>query len=521
MKQDILSFGTAGIRGIEGEGFAYINEQTIFSVAVGIRDYLVSQGLKKQTIILGYDTRLHSYDYEQIFIKVFSSSKITVLYNTNVSQTSLITFGTRLLSADLGIMITSSHNKAEYNGVKVVGMDGIQIDDKTAKKIEEYIAIARDDIKNGTLKLDDFSLDKKFIKKFPKKMTKKFKKLALSFCNKKSKKLNIVYTPLHGTGAVIMPELFNKAKFKNIHFVEEQMAFDSKFSTCPYPNPEMTNVYKLAKQLACQVDADIIFASDPDADRMGVMIKTKSGDYRLLNGNEVGIILCYYLLSKYKKKNDKFVVSTVVSSPYVEDIAKFYECDCYFTLTGFKNIGAKMQEIKNKKCVFAFEESCGYVVSDRLRDKDSISAIMCFSSLAEQLKLAGSSIEEYLEHIYSTIGFGYVSRSEGVEFRSVKIAQNLVNFIRKKKPKVFAGEKITSICDFSKTHNSNFLKINFLNKCIIIRPSGTEPKLKFYVFVKFAKEWDKADEVANRLLENSIKEINNIKNSEIFKRENA
>ena len=497
--QNVLLFGTAGIRGTEGEGFDHMNERTILSIAVGIRDYINSLCQENPEVVIGYDTRLNSKKYEQIFVDVLSSSMIKVYRGKSISSTPLITFGTKYLNATLGIIITSSHNSCEYNGVKVVRSTGILIDDEEAKKIEEFISEARENILKGKVQKRDFYPLKKYIKWHPVGMQNEFFSVGLKIAGNNKKDIKIVYTPLHGTGSAFMPKLFKKAKFKNVYFVEKQMIKDPSFPTCPYPNPEFFNVYDLAVEKAEKVGAEVILANDPDADRMGVAIKTPEG-FKLLSGNDVGVILAYNILSKNKIKDSNYIVSTVVSTPFIEDVAKFFNVKLFLELTGFKNIGARIEK-EREGFLFGFEESCGYLVTNKSRDKDGISGIMYFAKLAQELRQAGISVYEYLEQIYKNIGYGYVNLEDNFMVDSIKSADKAINKLRKNLPETFAGLKVIKTNDFLKTHKSNFLEFKFKDARVIVRPSGTEPKMKLYASVKFTKDKRKAEEKCKKIIE--------------------
>lgn len=479
-----LKFGTAGIRGTEGLGTGHMNEQTVYQVAVGIKEYLV-KNFEKPRVIIGYDTRLNSKKYEEIFKRVLSSSNVEVFCNKSYSPTSLITFSVKYLKLDLGIVVTSSHNPKEYNGIKIVNGDGIQIDNKVADKIAKEIDKVQLPV------LIEEKINKNYIYKFPKSTFTAFESMVKNCgVNNQEKVLNITYTSLNGTGIDYTPKYLKDAGFLNVKIPKIQAKIDPTFKTCTYPNPEFIEPY--GEALKISAESDIIVANDPDADRLGIMAR-KDGEFKLLNGNEVGIIFTYYYLTQRERKFGDYIVSTVVTSPTMRLMAKHFKVKIFETLTGFKNIGKKVQEQeqKNNSLVVAFEESCGYVLSNKLRDKDGISGAYLMCEIANYLKLQEKTLFDYLDEIYEQVG-GYDDLASSIKFNSMDEMDGVINNIRKKLPKKIGSKKITKVIDYSKDVKkeltANFIEFQFGDDRIIVRPSGTEPKIKFYCNFKKGKK---------------------------------
>ncbi len=477
-----LSFGTGGIREIMELGSNKINELTVSKLASAVGKYLVDKNAK---VVIGFDTRKHSKRFSRLFAKVLRRYNVEVLLFKNFCPTPVLVYATTYYESDLSIMITASHNRKEYNGIKIYGSDGIQINKEIQEKItklfdatdevESYNSIYKN--KLGKIKYVKDDIIGKFI--------------AGTYENKK-RNLKITYTALNGTGFKAVKKLLNYNGFK-LNAVQTKP--DPDFSTCPYPNPEFEEAFCEAKKVAKKFDNDIIIATDPDADRLGVMVK-HNNEFVKLSGNEVGYIFADYLLSNTE---DKIVITSVVTSPLIDVICKKNKAKLYKTLTGFMSMGNKAKELANKygreNIVLIYEESCGYSVNNSF-DKDGISASLLISIIAEKLKNNDKTLVDYLNYIYVRYG-KLTSLSSSIEIEN---SARIVDKIRKTKLKEL-NLNITKIIDYqnddTKLPKQNFLEFKIKDGSFILRPSGTEPKLKIYLFHKDEK-------FANELLEKLV-----------------
>ena len=498
-----LGFGTAGMRGKMIMGSGGINEVTVSRLAMATVKYMLSH--KKTTAVVCYDTRHNSKTFAHIFANILSNNNILVYLFKKYAPTPLCVFATRYKKADFGIMITASHNKREFNGIKIVGSTGIQIDNAEQQEISAYFnELDEVDNYNSTYKLRPKNivwLGDEILKEYLKGDTDTTKKT-----------LKIVYTPLNGTGLKAVTSIL---KANNFHYAipRRQKPRDPDFSTCPYPNPEFIEAFNESLKVAKKVDADLIVATDPDADRIGAMIKTGKA-YKKLSGNEVGYIFLQYLIDNYKNENS-FVVTSVVSSPLVEEICKQNNVTLYKTLTGFKSLGEKahLEKQKGGEPLLIFEESCGYVVRKNTYDKEGIFATLLFCKIAQWLKDKNSSLARYLSEIYSKYGYmctlGDSVMYDGID--SLKRMNDVVESLRKKPIKKIGEYKIEKTIDYlyddTGVDKQNFIEYFAGPLRFIIRPSGTEPKLKIYLFYRDTNSV-RADEIANNTL-NEIKKILN------------
>ena len=495
-----LSFGTAGMRGTMEQGTNNINELTVTKLAQSLSLYM--QQNNKKSVVICFDTRKNSKKFAQLFAKVLDKNKIKVYIFKNFAPTPLCVFATTKYKADYGVMITASHNNKTYNGIKIYGDLGIQINKEVQEEISKIFDETKEiDVYNNVYKhklsKNVCFLTNKVIDEFTKSPKDKIKK-----------NLKIVYTPLNGTGKNAVTKLLKQNGFK-FKIPTKQKNASGEFKTCPYPNPEFIEAFKESLNLATKNDADIIVATDPDADRIGVMVK-HNGEYVKLTGNEVGYIFAEYLLTKNTNKN-KFVVTSVVSSPLIDDICKNHSAKLYKTLTGFMSLGTKDYELQKKYGKDAFclcyEESCGYVVKNSYYDKDGIFASLEICNIANTLKKENKTLIDYLNEIYAKYGH-MTTVGDSVKFEGVNSLQKMnavVNNLRQNKPQSIQNRKITKIIDYyiddTGLDKQNFIEYHAKDIIFIIRPSGTEPKLKIYLFVKGEKE------IINETAQNVLSEI--------------
>lgn len=499
----ILEFGTGGLRGIMGVGTNRMNIYTVAMATQGLANYIKMKfaDLKQPQIAIAYDCRNNSKEFAKITADVMSANGIKVFLFSALRPTPELSFAIRELKCQSGIVVTASHNPKEYNGYKVYWEDGGQIvapHDKNiiaeVQKITDISMVKR----KGNAKLIEM-LDDKFDEIYLDKV------MSLSLSPKlikKHKNLSFVYTPIHGTGGQVMPKLFAKAGFKNFYPVEEQMVTDGNFPTVVSPNPEEKAAMNMAIEKAKAMNADIVLATDPDADRVGLAVKDDKGDFILLNGNQTASILTYYILTRWeelgKLTGKEFIVKTIVTSDLLLKIANKFNVKTYDVLTGFKYIADKILNKPEEKFICGGEESYGFLVGDFVRDKDAI--ITCFM-LAEATSWAaeqGKTLYQVLKDIYAEFGVyreKLVSLTKKGISGNEEIKQMMLGF-RQDPPKTLLGSRITEIRDYklgiSKDLNFGVDTVINLPKSdvlqffteddikISVRPSGTEPKIKFY-----------------------------------------
>lgn len=499
----ILEFGTGGLRGIMGVGTNRMNIYTVAMATQGLANYIKMKfaDMKTPQIAIAYDCRNKSKEFAQITADVMTANGIKVFLFSALRPTPELSFAIRELKCQSGIVVTASHNPKEYNGYKVYWEDGGQIvapHDKNiiaeVQKITDISMVKRN--RNAKLieMLDD-SFDEIYLEKV----------MSLSLSPKlikKHKNLSFVYTPIHGTGGQVMPKLFAKAGFKNFYPVEEQMITDGNFPTVVSPNPEEKAAMNMAIEKAKAMKADIVLATDPDADRVGLAVRDDSGNFILLNGNQTASILTYYILTRWeelgKLTGNEFIVKTIVTSDLLLKIANSFKVKTYDVLTGFKYIADKILNKPDEKFICGGEESYGFLVGDFVRDKDAI--ITCFM-LAEATSWAaeqGKTLYQILKDIYREYGV-YREKLVSLTKKGIsgieEIKQIMLDF-RKDPPKTLLGSRITEIRDYklgiSKDINFGIETIINLPKSdvlqfftedgikVSVRPSGTEPKIKFY-----------------------------------------
>ncbi len=502
-----LEFGTGGIRGLMGVGSNRINKYTISKFTQGIADCLnKNSGKKNKKVIIAYDNRRNSKFFSGEVAKVFSANNFNVLIFNDIRPTPLLSFSIRHFNADGGIMITASHNPPMYNGYKVYNSFGGQIVPPDDKKISESIKNIKFneikwDNKKRRVKIIDDKLDKIYFQKI----------ISNSVLDKNNRRnLKIVYSSLHGTGIKSIPPLLNEAGYKDINLVENQCFIDENFSNTNSSNPEDKSAFEETIILADKINGEIIITTDPDADRLGVGVRDFNKNWVLLNGNQLMVLLFSFLIERKKFKNEDFFVSTtLVSSPLFEKIAEKNKIECKVCHTGFKWIADIIEKEKKKKFLCGGEESFGFLYGNEVRDKDAAVTSLLFCDMFSFLKSKGETVVNYLIKIYKDYGF-YYDKLHTITKKGSKGAAEIkkqIEFLRLNPPKKIAGINISKIDDYKtglsyfingKTEKLDLPNTNLIiyyledNSRISVRPSGTEPKIKFYVnlYFKFNETFD-------------------------------
>ncbi len=503
-----LEFGTGGIRGIMGVGTNRVNKYTIAKATQGLADFINRKGIEYPSVVICYDCRNNSRYFSEVAASVLAGNNIKTYIFKELRPTPMLSYAVRYLESTAGIIITASHNPPEYNGYKVYWDYGCQMIPEMSEELTEEI----DKLEFKDIKYSNFEkeVEKENIIEVLEIIEDSFieKSKTLSLNNDVDKSIKIVYTPLHGTGLVPIKRLLEEMDYENLHIVEEQMKPDGSFPTVDSPNPEDEKSFELAIKKAEEVDADIILSTDPDGDRLGVACKDTDGKYKLLTGNETGALFIYYILESMKAKNlikeNSLVIKTIVTSELGRVIAENYGVDCEDTLTGFKFIGEKIEEYSktdDKNYIFGYEESAGYLIGEYVRDKDAVSAALIASEMTGYFKKKGTSLAEELEKLYEKYGY-YLDELQNIKLEGIegkeKIEKIIDTFRNENMNNYFDGkiiikndyqEKIsTNFKDNNKSliqlPESNVLKYIFQDgSSFVVRPSGTEPKLKIYYSV--------------------------------------
>lgn len=499
-----LEFGTGGMRGIMGVGTNRINKYTLGKNTQGLSDYILKSFPNEQTkVVIAYDCRHNSDTLAKVVADVFSANGIKVYLFSALRPTPILSFALKYLNCHAGIVLTASHNPPEYNGYKVYWQDGGQIvppqDEEIIKVIEE---LNYNEIKftpnESLIEYIDTEVDQAFIKSSIENA---------SFNTPKAAKedLKIVFTSLHGTSITLVPEMLAKAGYTNVNIVTEQEVPDGNFPTVKSPNPEEPEALTMALALAEKVNADIVIGTDPDADRLGVAVRNSEGKLTLLNGNQTMVIMTAFLLEQWKRadrfKGNEFIGTTIVSTPMMLELAAAYGVECKVGLTGFKWIAKMIKDFPNQKFVGGGEESFGYMVGDAVRDKDAIAATLLVCEIAAQAKAAGSTLYQELLNLY--VDHGYFKEylisitKKGIEGAN-EIKQMMID-LRNNPLKEINGQRVICVEDYQNSTVLNLLSnekealdipksdvlIYYLEDGtkICARPSGTEPKIKFYFSV--------------------------------------
>ena len=522
-----LEFGTAGLRGIIGAGTNRMNQYTVGKATQGLANYILEQGTQDKGVAISYDSRKMSKEFSMQTALILCANGIKTYLFESLRPVPELSFAIRELKCTAGIMITASHNPPKYNGYKVYWDDGAQIVSPRDKDIiakvravesfSEIKQMSEEEAKDkGLLNFVGTEMDDKYIEKL--------KSLILNpeIVKEQGKKLKVVYTPLHGTGNMVAERLLKEIGIENLYVVPEQKEPDGNFPTVDYPNPEDPKAFTLALELAKKVDADVVLATDPDADRLGIFAKdTKTGEYKDYTGNMSALLIAEYRISQMKEKGilpkNGMMITTIVSSNLTKAIGEYYGLDVIEVLTGFKNIGAimrKAEENRDKEYVFGFEESYGCLIGDYARDKDGIAAVMALCEAACYYQSKGMTLWDQMIAIYEKYGYYKETQvsivREGAE-GAEEIKQIMTN-TRNKDIEKIGDYKVLTFKDIEKDYVKNMItgeesksglpKSNVLyyeledNNWCCIRPSGTEPKIKLYMGVK-----GKTDEEATKKLE--------------------
>ncbi|KYG79894.1 phosphoglucomutase [Roseivirga seohaensis] len=504
-----LEFGTGGLRGIMGVGSNRINKYTIGMATQGLANYLVkafpNEAIK---VAIAHDSRNNSRFFAETTAAVFSANGIHVYLFESLRPTPELSFAIRELGCKSGVVLTASHNPREYNGYKAYWDDGAQViaphDKNIIAEVQaiagiEAIKFEKDDSK---IELLGHEIDEKYLNAI--------EKLTLApEAIKNQKDLKIVFSPIHGTGITLVPGILKRKGFENVFVVEEQAEPNGDFPTVVYPNPEEKEAMTLALTKAKELDADLVMATDPDADRVGMAAKNDEGEFELLNGNQAASLLIYYLLRKWKengKLNGKqMIIKTIVTTDLLTRIAEKFEVDCPETLTGFKYIAALIRQEEGKKeFIGGGEESYGYMISDFVRDKDAVASCAMLAEMCAWAKDQGMSVFDLLKQVYIENGF-YLETLVSMTKKGMKGADEIKQMMvdmREKTPTTIAGSKVIKTMDYQSLVEKDMIsgsekaidqpKSNVLQfyledgTKISARPSGTEPKIKFYISVNAA-----------------------------------
>lgn len=500
-----LEFGTGGLRGIMGVGTNRMNKYTVGMATQGLANYMKARISGPLSVCISYDSRNNSKDFAKITADVLSANGIHVYLWDNIRPIPLLSYSVRSKKANAGVMITASHNPKEYNGYKVFWNDGAQI---TAPVDKEIVAEVAKITEPSQVKFAP-GADAAPIELMGKEMDDKYFKDVLSMMLSPESvarhgDIKIVYTPIHGSGVRIVPEALSRLGFKNIIHVPEQDISDGNFPTVQSPNPEEASALKMAIEKADKEGADIVLATDPDADRMGIAVRDNEGKMVLLNGNQTGSILTWYILTRMKElgrlNDNKYVVKTIVTTPLIAEIAASFGVKCYDVLTGFKYIAEVVKRLEGKaEFICGGEESYGFNVGSFVRDKDAPISCCFVAECAAWAADQGLSLYQLLQKIYAQYGYrkeGLVSLVRKGISGAAEIKQIMAD-MRQTPPAELDGSKVVKVVDYLETEKTSLPSSNVLQffdadgDVVTVRPSGTEPKIKFYFGAKGADADDK------------------------------
>ena len=526
-----LEFGTAGLRGVVGAGTNRMNKYTVGKATQGLANYIVKNNGQDRGVAIAYDSRHMSKEFSKLVCLILNANGIKTYIFDSLRPTPELSYTVRKLNCISGIVITASHNPPAYNGYKVYWEDGAQISNpvdeeitKSVNSILNYSEIKQikeeDAVKSGLYNIIGEEIDNGYINYL--------KSISLNpeAIKKQGDKLKIVYTPLHGTGGKLAKRILQELGFSKVYVVKEQADPNGDFPTVSYPNPEDPSTFDLALKLAKEVDADIVIANDPDADRIGLHVKdAKTGEYVLFNGNMIGLTVAEYLITQKREKGllneNSALIKTIVSSNMTDRICEKNNVALFEVLTGFKNIAAKIKEFdkyNTYKCIMGFEESYGCLVGDEVRDKDGIAALMILSEAAAFYKNKGLTLWDNMKEMYKK--YGYYKESliaivlEGAD--GAQKIKNMMEDLRANPPAFISDSKVLKIRDYltgtiknieeNKTEEKELPKSNVLyfelenDYWVAARPSGTEPKIKFYTGVR-GNNLEDAENKLNKLTE--------------------
>lgn len=523
-----LKFGTAGLRGVIGAGTNRMNIYVVRQATQGLANYVI-KNYGKGSVAISHDSRIKADLFMNEAARVLAANGIKVYITKELEPTPVLSYLVRYFKCQAGIMITASHNPAKYNGYKAYGDDGCQMTDAAATAVYDEICkldmfndvkIADFDeaVKSGMIEYVDEAVYDDYLEKVLEQQVNP------DIC--KGADLKVVYTPLNGTGNKLVRKVLDKIGVENVEIVKEQEMPDGNFTTCPYPNPEIKEALQKGLELCDEVKPDLLLATDPDADRAGIAVKDYDGSYRLISGNENGVMLTNYILS-CKKENGKLpekpvVVKTIVTTKLINKLCEKYDCELKNVLTGFKYIGEVILNLEKNneenRYLFGFEESYGYLSGTYVRDKDAVVASMLICEMAAYYKKQGKSLAEVIDGLYEEFGY-YLNETYAFEFEGAAGMQKMADImseIRDNPPKSIAGYDVVKISDYQLKKEtdvvtgkvtdidlptSNVIAFNLDgDNAVIVRPSGTEPKIKLYI-TAVGKNRDDAVLVCQKLVE--------------------
>ena len=506
-----LAFGTGGLRGVIGAGTNRMNIYTVAKASQGLADYLIRMYGETASVSIGFDSRIKSDLFAKVAASVFAANGVKVHIWPELNPVPTVSFATRYLHTSAGVMITASHNPSKYNGYKVYGTDGCQI---TTEAAEEILAeIEKLDIFADVKKIafEDAVNEGKIAYISDEVLTafiKEVKAQSVLFGENVNKDVAIVYSPLNGTGLKPVTRVLKEMGYTNICIVKEQEQPDGNFPTCPYPNPEIKEAMALGMEYANNCNADLLLATDPDCDRVGIAVKDKNGEYVLLSGNETGMLLLEYICSQRAKHgkmpNDPVMIKTIVTMDMGEQIANNYGVKTVNVLTGFKFIGEQIglleKQGKEDSYIFGFEESYGYLSGGYVRDKDAVDGVYLICEMFSYYSTKGISLLDKLNELFDTYGY-CLNTLHSYEFEGSAGFAKMQEIMKSFRDGVesFGGRKIEKVLDYSEgldgLPKSDVLKYLMEGNCsVVVRPSGTEPKLKTYISVSAATKEDAIEE---------------------------
>ncbi len=531
-----LDFGTGGLRGIIGAGSNRMNIYTVAKATQGFANYL-NDNFKNPSVAIAYDSRNMSKEFAQSVALTLCANNIKVYLYESLRPTPVLSFTVRELECDGGIVVTASHNPKIYNGYKVYDEFGGQVTDEKAKMIIDEVN-AVDDFSKIKKMDEKIALEKNLLSYIGKDIDKiyyeKVKKLTIrtELVKEKASTLNVIYTPIHGSGNIPVRSVLKQLGYSNVKVVKEQEAPDGNFPTASYPNPENPDVFELALKMAKTENPDVIFGTDPDCDRIGLVVKDSNGEYNVINGNQTGLLLTHYILSSLKETNklpkNGVVIKTIVTTEGARSIAKDFDIEIMDVLTGFKYIGEKIREFENlgnKTYLFGFEESYGYLAGDFVRDKDAVIAAMLVCEMCLYYKEQGKSLYDALVELYEKYGY-FKENLVSLELKGKEGAEKIsscIEALRNDPINQVEKVKIIKRLDYKLSLEDDVLnnvkttidlpKSNVLKYILedgsyfVVRPSGTEPKMKIYLAVK-SSSLENSEKDIVKFKENVMKIIN-------------
>lgn len=511
-----LTFGTAGLRGVLGAGTNRMNIYTVNQATQGIADYL-NANFENPTVAIACDSRINSDLFSKETAGVFAANGIKAYIYKTLVPTPMLSYAVRELGCASGVIITASHNPSKYNGYKCYDPEGYQMTDEAAaasyeciQKVDMFADVKRKDfdegLKDGSIEYISDAVYEKYFDLVRSKC------LNPDACVKAN--LKVVYTPLNGAGNIPVRKILDSIGVKDVTVVPEQEMPDGNFPTCPYPNPEIRQAFECAIKLGKEIGADLLLATDPDSDRMGIAVK-EGDDFRLMTGNEVGAMFTEYVLSQYKEKGlmpeEPYVVESIVTSDLIKAIAESYGCKVKKTLTGFKYIGEFITDLekegKEDNFVIGMEESYGYLFGIHARDKDAVVAAQLLCEMASYYKLQGKSLIDVMNELYAKFGI-YQNKVTSYEFEGAAGMEKMAGImkdIRENPPKTVGGMDVLKETDYTKSDETGLPSSNVLSfglpadSSIMVRPSGTEPKIKLYITAT-GKTFEEAQAVYEAIL---------------------